>query len=156
MKHRNRSERTKVRFGEPDEERISTSIIECASLTVRTMHRCFTLCRVMGFTLFPQEPTSQVVRAFLGRALATSRVEPNYRICDKGPQFCCHGFKSWCRRTGIRPRFGATGKHGSIAVVDPRYIDRRLDAETLWPCRPQSLRVTTARRTTRSAPCRAT
>ena len=74
--------------------------------------------RVMGFTLFLQEPTSQAVRAFLGRALATNRVGPKYLICYKGPQFWCHGFKSWCQRTGVRPRFGAIGGHGSIAVTE--------------------------------------
>jgi putative transposase len=74
--------------------------------------------RVMGFTLFFQEPTSQAVRAFLGRAQATNRARPKYLICDKGPQFWCHGFKSWCQRTDVRPRFGAIGRHGSIAVIE--------------------------------------
>ena len=72
----------------------------------------------MGFTLFFQEPTSQAVRAFLGRAQATNRARPKYLICDKGPQFWCHGFKSWCQRTAVRPRFGAIGRHGSIAVIE--------------------------------------
>jgi hypothetical protein len=39
-------------------------------------------------------------------------------ICDTGRQFWCEGFKGWCRKKGIRPRFGAVGKHGSIAVVE--------------------------------------
>ena len=30
----------------------------------------------------------------------------------------CNGFRRWCRRHGIRPRFGAVGQHGSIAVVE--------------------------------------
>jgi len=33
-------------------------------------------------------------------------------------QFWCAGFKAWCRRREIRPRFGAVGKHGSIAVIE--------------------------------------
>ena len=74
--------------------------------------------RVMGFTLFLQEPTSQAVRAFLGRAQARSRARPRHLICDKGPQFWCEGFKLWCQRAGVRPRFGAIGKHGSIAVIE--------------------------------------
>ncbi len=28
------------------------------------------------------------------------------------------GFKQWCRRKGVKPHFGAIGKHGSIAVVE--------------------------------------
>jgi transposase InsO family protein len=74
--------------------------------------------RVMGFALFPQEPTSEALRAFLGRTIATTRTRPKYLICDKGPQFWCDGFNSWCRRKGIRPRFGAVGKQGSIAVIE--------------------------------------
>ena len=46
---------------------------------------------------------------------------PKYLVCDKDSIFWCEGFKSWCRRKGIRPRFGAAGKHGSIAVVE-RFI----------------------------------
>jgi hypothetical protein len=34
----------------------------------------------------------------------------------------CEDFRNWCRRRGInRPRYGAIGKHGSIAVVE-RFI----------------------------------
>ena len=28
------------------------------------------------------------------------------------------GFSRWCKRTRMRPRFGAAGKHGGIAVVE--------------------------------------
>ncbi len=50
-----------------------------------------------------------------------AKVIPKYLICDKGKQFWCQGFKDWCRRKGIRPRFGAVGQHGSISVVE-RFI----------------------------------
>jgi hypothetical protein len=50
-----------------------------------------------------------------------AKATPKYLICDKGKQFWCQGFKDWCRRKGIRPRFGAVGQHGSIAVVE-RFI----------------------------------
>jgi len=37
-------------------------------------------------------------------------------------QFDCRGFRNWCRHKGIKPpRYGAVGKHGSIAVVE-RFI----------------------------------
>ena len=47
---------------------------------------------------------------------------PKYIVCDRGRQFDCDGFRDWCRRKGIkRPRYGAVGQHGSIAVVE-RFI----------------------------------
>jgi hypothetical protein len=47
---------------------------------------------------------------------------PKNIVCDRGPQFDCDGFKAWCRHKGIKPpRYGAVGKHGSIAVVE-RFI----------------------------------
>jgi len=74
---------------------------------------------VMGVALFKKQPTSVQVRTFLGRLCAKAR--PKYIICDKGSQFRCAGFKSWCKRKAIRPRFGAVGKYGSIAVIE-RFI----------------------------------
>ena len=73
---------------------------------------------MMGTATFYQQPTSEMVRAFLGRTIRTAKATPKYIICDRGPQFDCHGFRRWCRRHGIRPRFGAVGQHGSIAVVE--------------------------------------
>jgi putative transposase len=75
--------------------------------------------RVMGVAVFTKQPTSIQVRAFLGRLC--SKVKPKYIICDKGSQFWCDGFKAWCKRKRIRPRFGAVGKCGSIAVIE-RFI----------------------------------
>ena len=77
--------------------------------------------RAMGFAVFPKRPTSVAVRAFLGRTIARVNATPKYVICDKDSIFWCEGFKSWCRRKGTRPRFGAAGQHGSIAVVE-RFI----------------------------------
>ncbi|MFC1491032.1 integrase core domain-containing protein [Nitrospinota bacterium] len=42
-------------------------------------------------------------------------------ISDKAKQFWCAKFKGWCDRLGIKPRFGAVGKKGSIAVIE-RFI----------------------------------
>jgi len=74
--------------------------------------------RIMGITLFSREPTSVAVRAFLGRTIHTTGVTPRHLVTDQGPQFSCKDFKPWCRRKGIRPRFGAIGEHGSIAVIE--------------------------------------
>ena len=83
--------------------------------------------RVMGITVFKKQPTSAQVRSFLGRLCA--KAKPKYIICDKGSQFWCDGFKAWCKRRKIWPRFGAVGKYGSIAVIE-RFI-RSLKSEGL-------------------------
>ena len=72
----------------------------------------------MGFAVFPKRPRSLVVRIFLGRMIAQDNGPPKYLVCDKEGIFWCEDFKSRCRRKGIRPRFGAVGQHGSIAVVE--------------------------------------
>ena len=74
--------------------------------------------RVMGVTVFRKEPTSEAMRAFLGRTISSEEAKPKHLISDKGVQFWCDGFQSWCRRHEIEPRFGAVGNHGSIAVIE--------------------------------------
>jgi hypothetical protein len=40
-------------------------------------------------------------------------------VNDKGSQFWpCAGYKTWCWRRNVKPRFGAVGQHGSIAVIE--------------------------------------
>jgi len=77
--------------------------------------------RVMGLAVFRNEPTSRAVRTFLGRTISITGGPPKYLISDKGGQFWCDEFKDWCRPWQIKPRFGAVGKHGSIAVIE-RFI----------------------------------
>jgi len=75
--------------------------------------------RVMGFALFRKAPTSVEVRSCLGRAIGAAGTTPRYLVSDKGSQFFPTArYKKWCRYRGIRPRFGALGKHGSIAVLE--------------------------------------
>ncbi len=97
----------------------------------------------MGFALFHQQPTSVAVRAFLGRTMAANDAKPKYIICDKGMQFWCAGFKAWCRYRGIRPRFGAVGKRGSIAFVERAILTMK---HLLGSLRLTSLRRETLRR----------
>lgn len=75
--------------------------------------------RCVGAEVYREQPTSLHVQAFLSRLFR--KVKPKHLVCDKGVQFWCEGFKSWCRAKGIRPRFGAVGRYGSIAVVE-RFI----------------------------------
>lgn len=74
--------------------------------------------RVVGFRLFHNQPTARQVRAVLSRAIRKSKRAPKYIVSDKGPQFWCDSFKAWCRRKNIKTRFGAIGKHGSIAIIE--------------------------------------
>ncbi len=77
--------------------------------------------RAMGFAVFLKRPKSVTVRTFLGKMIARVHASPKYVICDKDRVFWCGDFKRWCRRKGTRPRSGAGGQHGSIAVVE-RFI----------------------------------
>jgi transposase InsO family protein len=70
--------------------------------------------RLIAVAVFSQKPDSLAVRRLLGSVDST----PNYLVCDKDKVFWCHPFKDWCQRKGINLRFGAVGKHGSIAVVE--------------------------------------
>jgi hypothetical protein len=46
---------------------------------------------------------------------------PNTSSAIKAAQFWNPSFKQWCKRKNIRPRFGAVGQHGSIALIE-RFI----------------------------------
>jgi transposase InsO family protein len=77
--------------------------------------------RALATAVFKLQPTSEQVRGFVGRVIATAGTAPKHLISDSGGQFKCPGFKAWCKRHGIRHRKGAIGQHGSIAVIE-RYI----------------------------------
>jgi transposase InsO family protein len=77
--------------------------------------------RTMGLFVFPQPPASLVLRRVLGRMITRAGAMPKHLICDKDCIFWCDGFKCWCRRRRIRPRYGAVGQHGSIVLVE-RFI----------------------------------
>jgi len=75
--------------------------------------------RSMGFARFRCRPTSEEVTAALDRIMVAQRVRPKHLIVDQGSEFACVHFKDvWCDAMNILPRFGAVGKHGSIAVVE--------------------------------------
>ncbi|MEX0717792.1 MAG: DDE-type integrase/transposase/recombinase [Planctomycetaceae bacterium] len=74
--------------------------------------------RVMGFAVFDQQPGSVAIRQFLGRTIRLVGATAKYIICDRGVQFDCHCFRRWAKRYNIAIRYGAVGRHGSIAVVE--------------------------------------
>jgi len=75
--------------------------------------------KTIGFAVFRKQPTAAEVRTFLEGAMSRAKVKPKYLISDKGSQFWkCEAYEAWCESHGIKPRFGAVGKHGSIAVIE--------------------------------------
>jgi hypothetical protein len=75
----------------------------------------------MGIGVFAKRPNCREFCTFLGRTIGRT-AKPKYILCDRDSIFDCHAFRSWVKRKGIKPpRYGAAGKHGSIAVVE-RFI----------------------------------
>ena len=59
------------------------------------------------------------VQEALDRIIEQIGMKPKYIICDQDSSFNCQSFRDWCKDTGIKPpRYGAIGKHGSIAVIE--------------------------------------
>ena len=84
--------------------------------------------RVVGFAEFDKQPTSEEVCCTLDRTVQRVGAAPKYTVSDQGVQFREH-FVAWCARHGVKPRFGAIGRHGSIAVIE-RFM-RTLKSEGL-------------------------
>jgi len=61
--------------------------------------------RVMGITVFREQPSSVAMRAFIGRVMRVAGATPKHMVSDKGAQFWCDGFRGWCARRNIKPRF---------------------------------------------------
>jgi len=97
----------------------------------------------MGITVFKTEPSAVAVRAFLGRTIAARAAKPKHLICDGGSQLWpCKDFKARCDRKNIKPRFGAVGEHGGIALVERFLLTRKqvLARLPLIPLRRESFR----------------
>ena len=76
---------------------------------------------VVGLAIFRSPPTASQMQRAISRAIRRAGRPPKYIITDKGKQFWCSSWRRYCCERKIRPRFGAIGKHGSIAVVE-RFI----------------------------------
>ncbi len=77
--------------------------------------------KAVGFALFRKQPTSAEVTQALDKAVEQVGKAPKHIISDKGSQFFCGNYKDWCAGNNVKPRFGAVGQHGSIAVTE-RFI----------------------------------
>jgi transposase InsO family protein len=72
---------------------------------------------VVATEIFRKEPTAAEVCAMLDRAVAAAGHAPKYTVTDQGSQFQGE-YRGWCEGHRVKPRFGAIGKHGSIAVIE--------------------------------------
>ncbi len=116
---------------------------------------------VLATKVYPRQPSAEEVCGLLGRAVRRAGKRPRHLVTDQGPQFAdaCLG---WCKRRGVRPRFGAVGKHGSITVIERfiRSLKKRGPAVASASaavcdrddCRGRRLRPLVQRRATASGP----
>lgn len=76
---------------------------------------------LVGFAVFRKPPSSEELQLALDRSTRRCGSTPRYIVSDKGKQFWCRSFKRWCKRRGIRPRYGRVGEPASISIVE-RFI----------------------------------
>jgi putative transposase len=75
--------------------------------------------RIVHVGVFRKRPDCRGICTSLGRTIRLANAKPKYIVCDRDSVFDCEAFRRWVKRKGIRPpRYGAVGKHGSIAVVE--------------------------------------
>jgi transposase InsO family protein len=84
--------------------------------------------KVIAVGVFRKAPTAAEICHVLDRAVRREGGPPKYTVSDQGSQFQSE-FRAWCEKRDVKPRFGAVGKHGSIAVTE-RFI-RTLKEEGL-------------------------
>jgi transposase InsO family protein len=72
---------------------------------------------VVGLAVFRSSPTAAEMQEAISQTIRRVGRAPRYIITDKGPQFRSNSWRVYCRKRAIRPRFGAVGKHGSIAIA---------------------------------------
>ena len=78
--------------------------------------------RAMGVGVFANRPDCRAVCTCLGRVVRRVGKAPKDIVCDRDSAFDCEAFRRWVKRKGVKPpRYGAVGKHGSVAVVE-RFI----------------------------------
>ena len=76
--------------------------------------------KAVAVEVFKNWPKSDDITSWLDVIMASIEQRPKYIISDQGVQFG-EAYQDWCAARGIKPRFGAIGQHGSIAVAE-RFI----------------------------------
>jgi transposase InsO family protein len=93
--------------------------------------------KMVGVRVFASQPTSEQVCALLTETTLRYGT-PKYIVSDRGAQFTSSDYAEWCKDKGVEPRFGALGKHGSIALTE-RVIQTIKQEGLRWILMPLSL-----------------
>jgi putative transposase len=83
--------------------------------------------RVVGFAVFPKQPTSIEVRAFLGRAITQAHAAPRYLVTDLGGQFDCDDFRAWCDKKSIINRYASKESIRATAIVERFFLSLKTE-----------------------------
>jgi transposase InsO family protein len=102
----------------------------------------------LAWSLFDSEPSAEEMASVLDEASARARryhpdLSLRHFVTDKGACFTAAEFQDTVARHGMKARFGAVGRHGSIAFIERLWcglkdllnlrLDRRLLREDLEP-----------------------
>jgi len=82
----------------------------------------------LGLAAFERRPTADEICMVLDEAARRAGRVPKYTVSDQGSEFG-EEYREWCEDHAVRARYGAVGRHGSIAVEE-RFI-RTLKEEGL-------------------------
>jgi transposase InsO family protein len=74
--------------------------------------------KILAVRAFRKAPTAEELCALLSRTVAGVGCAPKYVVSDQGLQFRSVEYRTWCRSHGVKPRRGAVGERGSIAIVE--------------------------------------
>jgi transposase InsO family protein len=97
--------------------------------------------RVVGFEVYPWAPSAREICGLIDTTVASEGRAPKYIISDQGVQFRTE-YVDCCERHGIRPRFGAVGRSGSITLIERFWSTLKQEGlrRILVPFRIDSLR----------------
>ena len=73
--------------------------------------------KLLTIHVFWKQPSGEEVCQALSDAVQRHG-SPKHLITDKGPQFTSDEYEVWCVENEVNPRYGALGKHGSIALSE--------------------------------------
>jgi transposase InsO family protein len=101
--------------------------------------------RALAVGVFLREPSSAQSSVLMARAVERAGRAPKYLVSDKGNQFFDRDeptqYQLWCAEHGVKTRFGAVGKKGSIAVVERFILSMKAEGLTqvIVPIRIQAM-----------------
>jgi len=81
----------------------------------------------LAWRLFSDEPTAEEMASVLDEAVARARrlhpgLSLSHFVTDKGACFTAETFQAAVARHGMKARFGAVGRHGSIALIERLWL----------------------------------